>query len=123
METPPGRLHARRHRGQIVTHHFVPEAFLAKELELCYAAVCYAVNYAAIGSGRRPFASGEPVLELLAATATAKGSTPTSWPTWDRSCTTGHRGGRRRQGMREQPDHGAKQERYGLSDDWRQWFK
>jgi len=42
----------------IVTHAFVPEVFLAKELEMCYAAVCYVVNYAETGSPHRPFAAG-----------------------------------------------------------------
>lgn len=44
--------------AEIVTHSFVPEVFLAKELELCYAAVCYVVNYAETGSRHRPFAPG-----------------------------------------------------------------
>ena len=45
--------------AQVVTHNFVPEVFLAKELELCYAAVCYLVSYAETGSRHRPFAVGE----------------------------------------------------------------
>lgn len=45
--------------AEIVTHTFVPEMFLAKELQLCYAAVCYVVNYAETGSRHRPFAAGE----------------------------------------------------------------
>ena len=45
--------------AEIVTHAFAPEVFLAKELQLCYAAVCYVVNYAETGSHYRPFAAGE----------------------------------------------------------------
>ncbi len=45
--------------AEIVTHAFVPEVFLARELQLCYAAVCYVVNYAETGSRHRPFAAGE----------------------------------------------------------------
>jgi len=45
--------------AQVVSHVFVPEVFLAKELELCYAAICYAVNYAETGSRHRPFTVGE----------------------------------------------------------------
>jgi 5'-methylthioadenosine phosphorylase len=45
--------------AEVVTHSFVPEAFLAKELQLCYAAICYVVNYAETGSHHRPFAAGE----------------------------------------------------------------
>jgi len=41
--------------AEVVTHGFVPEAFLAKELEMCYAAICYVVNYAETGSRHRPF--------------------------------------------------------------------
>jgi 5'-methylthioadenosine phosphorylase len=45
--------------AEIVTHTFVPEMFLAKELQLCYASVCYVVNYAETGSRHRPFAAGD----------------------------------------------------------------
>ncbi len=45
--------------AEVVTHTFVPELFLAKELELCYAALGYVVNYAETGSRHRPFAAGE----------------------------------------------------------------
>jgi len=44
--------------AEVLTHTFVPEVFLARELELCYAAVCYVVNYAETGSPHRPFAAG-----------------------------------------------------------------
>lgn len=45
--------------AEIVTHTFVPEVFLAKELQLCYCAISYVVNYAETGSRHRPFAAGE----------------------------------------------------------------
>jgi len=44
--------------AEVVTHCFAPEAFLARELQMCYAAVCYVVNYAETGSRHRPFAGG-----------------------------------------------------------------
>jgi len=44
--------------AEVVSHSFVPEAFLAKELQMCYAGVCYVVNYAETGSRHRPFAGG-----------------------------------------------------------------
>ncbi|MDY6913392.1 MAG: MTAP family purine nucleoside phosphorylase, partial [Planctomycetota bacterium] len=44
--------------AEIVTHTFVPEVFLAKELQLCYAAICYVANYAESGKRRRPIAAG-----------------------------------------------------------------
>ncbi|HOF19394.1 MAG TPA: MTAP family purine nucleoside phosphorylase [Phycisphaerae bacterium] len=45
--------------AEVVTHTFVPEAFLAKELQMCYAALCYVVNYAETGSRHRPLAVGD----------------------------------------------------------------
>jgi 5'-methylthioadenosine phosphorylase len=45
--------------AELVTHAFVPEMFLAKELQLCYSAISYIVNYAETGSKHRPFAAGE----------------------------------------------------------------
>jgi 5'-methylthioadenosine phosphorylase len=45
--------------AEMVTHVFVPEMFLARELQLCYSAVSYIVNYAETGSRHRPFAAGE----------------------------------------------------------------
>jgi 5'-methylthioadenosine phosphorylase len=44
--------------AEIVTHSFVPEPFLARELQMGYAAVCYVTNYAETGSRFQPFASG-----------------------------------------------------------------
>ena len=43
----------------VVSHAFAPEAFLARELQMCYAGVCYIVNYAETGSRHRPLAVGE----------------------------------------------------------------
>jgi len=45
--------------AELVTHTFVPEVFLAKELQMCYAGLCYVVNYAETGSRHRPFAAGD----------------------------------------------------------------
>lgn len=59
METPAEVRMLATLGAEIVTHTFVPEVFLAKELELCYAGVCYIVNYAETGSRHRPFAAGD----------------------------------------------------------------
>jgi len=59
METPAEVRQLASIGAEVVTHSFVPEAFLAKELQLCYAAVCYAVNYAETGSQHRPFTPGD----------------------------------------------------------------
>ena len=59
METPAEVRQLASIGAEVVTHSFVPEAFLAKELQLCYAAICYVVNYAETGSRYRPFAPGD----------------------------------------------------------------
>jgi len=46
--------------ADVITHHFVPEVFLAKELQLCYAAVGYIYSYAETGSPHRPL-TGRPL--------------------------------------------------------------
>jgi 5'-methylthioadenosine phosphorylase len=58
METPAEVRQLASIGAEVVTHSFVPEAFLAKELQLCYAAICYVVNYAETGSRYRPFTPG-----------------------------------------------------------------
>jgi len=44
--------------AEIATHTFVPEVFLARELQMCYAGICYVVNYAESGSRHKPFVPG-----------------------------------------------------------------
>ncbi len=46
-----------RNGGSLVGMTLAPELFLAKELELCYAALCYPVNYAE-GVADRPYKKG-----------------------------------------------------------------
>lgn len=45
--------------GDLVGRALAPEAFLAKELELSYASVCYVAQYAESGSRMRPFERGQ----------------------------------------------------------------
>jgi len=45
--------------AELVTHDFAPEAFLARELELCYAPLAYVTNYAETGSRYRPFSAND----------------------------------------------------------------
>lgn len=57
LETP---IEIRKYRlfgGDLIGMNLAPEAFLAKELELCYGALCYAVNYAE-GMMERPYVPG-----------------------------------------------------------------
>jgi 5'-methylthioadenosine phosphorylase len=44
--------------AQVVSHTFVPEVFLARELQMCYVGLAYVVNYAETGSRHRPFVGG-----------------------------------------------------------------
>jgi len=48
-----------------------PEVFLAKELQLCYASICYVASYAETGSDFRPFENGR-TLEYPAQVARAR---------------------------------------------------
>lgn len=45
--------------AEIVAHTLAPEAFLAKELQMCLAGAFYLVNYAETGSWHRPFTTGD----------------------------------------------------------------
>ena len=47
-----------RHGVDTVAHSFVPEIYLSRELEMCYHAMGYIVNYAETGSRYRPFKPG-----------------------------------------------------------------
>ena len=58
LETPAEVRHLAGIGAEIVTHCLVPEVFLARELQMCYAGVCYVVNYAETGSRHRPFETG-----------------------------------------------------------------
>lgn len=67
LETPAEIRMLAHHGVEVVTHAFVPEVFLAKELEMCYAVVCCIVNYAETGSQHRPFMVGSLFGGLTAA--------------------------------------------------------
>jgi 5'-methylthioadenosine phosphorylase len=45
------------HGGSVVGMTLAPEVFLARELEICYAAICYPVNHAE-GIAERPYQAG-----------------------------------------------------------------
>jgi 5'-methylthioadenosine phosphorylase len=57
LETPAEIRKLRQFGGTVVGMTVVPEVFLARELELCYAAVCLVVNQAE-GLRDRPYAEG-----------------------------------------------------------------
>src|SRR3990170_1586148 len=58
LETPAEIRKYKSYRCDLVGMTLVPEVFLAKELEMCYAAICYVTNYAE-GIVDRPFKVGE----------------------------------------------------------------
>jgi 5'-methylthioadenosine phosphorylase len=57
LETPAEVRKYKLLGGDLVGMTLVPEIFLARELELCYAAICYVVNYAE-GIKDRPYQPG-----------------------------------------------------------------
>jgi 5'-methylthioadenosine phosphorylase len=107
--------------AEVVTHAFVPELFLAKELQLCYTAVCYVVNYAETGSRHRPFAAGslfgplseKPDDERLAGVVGAMSQIARGVAQFvvqtPRTCECGR-------------TMAHFQRAYNLPPDWRQWF-
>jgi 5'-methylthioadenosine phosphorylase len=44
--------------ADLVGHSLAPEAFLARELQLCYASICFISDFAETGSEHRPFTAG-----------------------------------------------------------------
>ncbi|MDP6633438.1 MAG: MTAP family purine nucleoside phosphorylase [Phycisphaerae bacterium] len=120
METPAEVRALASMGAEIVTHTFAPEMFLARELEMCYAGLCYVLDYAEAGSRQPPlggalFESMESQTgpdrlagvvgslgQIVANVAAAAGEIATAC-----QCT------------QIQSQH---IEQYGLPDDWRQWF-
>jgi 5'-methylthioadenosine phosphorylase len=108
--------------AEVVTHTFVPEMFLAKELQLCYAAVCYVVNYAETGSRHPPFVPGSlfgPLsektdTERLAGVVGAMGEIARTVAVAvggaERTCDCGS-------------SMAAFVRQYDLPQDWRKWFE
>lgn len=105
---------------EIVTHTFAPEMFLARELEMCYAAICYVVNYAESGSLRQPFVPGglfgglAPSSQRLTGAVGAMGrivsAAAASYSSTETTCDCD----------RTMATHAKT---YDLPEDWRQWIK
>ncbi|HUT59637.1 MAG TPA: MTAP family purine nucleoside phosphorylase [Phycisphaerae bacterium] len=108
--------------AEVVTHSFVPEVFLAKELQLCYAAVCYVVNYAETGSRHRPFAAGE----LFGGLTQESDSDRLAGAVGAMSRIVSNVAEAAERQQRVDCDCGATMahhvRQYDLPDDWRQWF-
>lgn len=58
QETPAETRKFESFGGELIGQSLAPEAFLAKELQMCYASICYVACYAEHGSNYRPFESG-----------------------------------------------------------------
>jgi 5'-methylthioadenosine phosphorylase len=49
--------------GDVLGQALAPEVFLAKELQMCYASLCYVGRYAEDGTNYRPFEDGRVLPE------------------------------------------------------------
>jgi len=65
LETPAEIRKFASYGGTLVGMTLVPEAFLARELEMCYCPICYVTNYAE-GVAEREYRAGELFEGLLA---------------------------------------------------------
>lgn len=58
LETPAEARKYASFGGELIGTTLAPEVFLAKELQMCYASICYVAAYAETGSEFRPFEHG-----------------------------------------------------------------
>ncbi len=122
LETPAEVRRLATVGAEVATHHFVPEVFLAKELQMCYAGVCYVVNYAETGSRHRPFMPGDLFGGLTQKSEHERlaGVIATISRIVHKVATT------IRKGQMDACDcHSTMQaniNEYDLSNDWREWF-
>jgi 5'-methylthioadenosine phosphorylase len=61
-ETPAEAHKYASYGGELIGQTLAPEVFLAKELQMCYASICYVASFCENGSDFRPFENGR-VLE------------------------------------------------------------
>lgn len=57
-ETPAETRKYAEYGGELLGQALVPEVFLARELQICYASLCYVARYAEDGTNYRPFEDG-----------------------------------------------------------------
>ncbi|MBN1943354.1 MAG: MTAP family purine nucleoside phosphorylase [Phycisphaerae bacterium] len=108
--------------AEIVTHTFAPEAFLARELQMGYAAVCYVTSYAERGSRHQPFAAGELFKDLgYAAEADRRGAAEALG-----RIAAQLAGGLAELDLKTYPPAASQTDhvgQYNLPADWREWFE
>jgi len=122
METPAEVRTLGSLGAEVVTHAFAPEVFLAKELQLCYAAVCYVVNYAETGSRHRPFAAGDLFGGLMPKSESQRlAGTVAAMSQIVRHVASAVAPAPKTCECDKTMTHHIRA--YGLSDDWRKWFQ
>ncbi len=62
-ETPAETRKYAIYGGEVLGQALVPEVFLARELQMCYASLCYVARYAEDGTNYRPFEDGRVLPE------------------------------------------------------------
>ena len=62
-ETPAETRKYASYGGELLGQALVPEIFLARELQMCYASLCYVARYAEDGTNYRPFEDGRALAE------------------------------------------------------------
>lgn len=62
-ETPAETRKYASFAGEVLGQALVPEVFLARELQMCYASLCYVARYAEDGTNYRPFEDGRVLPE------------------------------------------------------------
>lgn len=108
--------------AELVTHSFVPEAFLARELQLCYAPLCYVVNYAETGSRHRPFSAGDLFGGLTEKSQTERiGAAIGAISTITRNLAAAVNASEKI--CECDKVQAANIRQYDLPDDWHKWFK
>jgi 5'-methylthioadenosine phosphorylase len=70
-ETPAEVRKYAAYGAELLGTSLAPELFLAKELQMCYASVCYVAGYAETGSDFRPFEDGR-ILDVETQVARAR---------------------------------------------------
>ncbi len=64
-ETPAETRKYATYGGELLGQALVPEVFLARELQMCYAPLCYVARYGEDGTNYRPFEDGRVLAESV----------------------------------------------------------
>ncbi|MCG3127532.1 MAG: S-methyl-5'-thioadenosine phosphorylase [Phycisphaerae bacterium] len=119
METPAETRKYAVYGADVIGQTLAPEVFLAKELQLCYASLCYVARYAETGCDSRPFENGR-VLDDEALRARARAAVERLPRIIERLCDVLTRTPAMCQCDRSMQHHVASGQ---ISWDWRTWFE